>query len=331
MIDAADLTFLIVIEANRLEPQALLLCESIRTFAGRYANCPIVAVSPRSELGIGDRTRRRLSELAVRYVAEPLNRTGSPYGSINRIVAGAWAERCLPAQFLVVLDTDMLMLSEPCFEVADAGVRPVDAKGSASSGADDPQDAYWRAICGLADVSPDDLPYVTTTIDRVKIRASYNGGFAVVRRACGILGKTEAVFFASSEAGLRPLEGRNLNIRASTGFVGAEASEWWGSSQAALSAAIWASTTDVRVYDDRYNIPLHLLKTRTHDWPLQAGAHPVLVHYHHLCEEAHRPELADALRDVNCSSGVLDWIQPRLAIFDEAGWPAVPTLPETGA
>ncbi|HEY5411555.1 MAG TPA: hypothetical protein VIJ94_12595 [Caulobacteraceae bacterium] len=316
-IAAADLTFLIVIEANRLEPQALLLCESIRAFAGRYCDSAIVAVSPRPDLAVGERTRARLEELAVRYVVEPLNLTGSPYGTVNRLVAGAWAERGLQSEFVLVLDTDTMILAEPSFERAAVGVRPVDKKGSASSGEGDPQDAYWRAMCGFAGISPDRLPTLTTSIDSIPIRASYNGGFTIVRRGCGILAKAEAVFMEAARADLRSLAGRNLNVHASTGLVGAEASEWWGSSQAALAVAIWSSTADVHVYDDRYNIPLHLLQDHGRSWFSDPLSEPILVHYHHLCERPYRDQLRDALGKVNCAPDVLNWIWVRLAYFDE--------------
>jgi hypothetical protein len=182
-----EIAYLICVEANRLEPQARLLCESIRTFGGRYRNAPIIAVSPRPNLALGPETRGRLDELGVTYVVEPLNNTGSPYGTINRIVAGAWAETVSSRPYLVVLDTDTVFVGEPSFPRADVGARPVDMKGSASSGVDDPLDAYWARMCTFGGIEPSQLPMLATTIDDVLIRASYNGGFTVVRRDLGIL------------------------------------------------------------------------------------------------------------------------------------------------
>ena len=183
-------------------------------------------------------------------MVEPLNDTASPYGPINRIVAGAWAETVSPQPYLVVLDTDTVFLGEPRFVRADAGVRPVDVKGSASSGVDDPLDAYWTRMCALGGIDPSQLPRITTAVDNISIRASYNSGFAVLRRDRGILQRTREIFFGSLSENLRPLAGRKLNILASTGLVGLQASEWWGSSQAALSVAIWSKTSDVYTFDD---------------------------------------------------------------------------------
>jgi hypothetical protein len=310
----SEIAFLICVEANRLEPQARLLCESIRTFAGRYRNAPILAVSPRPRLAPGPEARARLEMLGVSHVAEPLNESGSPYGSINRIVAGAWAENVSPPPYLVLLDTDTVFVGEPSFVRAGAGVRPVDVKGSASSGPGDPLDAYWTRLCGFGGIEPSRLPWIETTIDNTRIRASYNGGFTVVRRDLGILQGTREIFFASLAENLRPWAGSGLDVHASTGPVGTEASEWWGSSQAALSVGIWSRTSDVHLYDERYNIPLHLLVGRQ-SWPLPAGFEPILLHYHYLAEPRHQAQFREALKRIGCSAETAGWIEARLMPF----------------
>ncbi|HKI06685.1 MAG TPA: hypothetical protein VKK31_32205 [Thermoanaerobaculia bacterium] len=250
------------------------------------------------------------------YVVEPLNETGSAYGTINRIVAGAWAETVSPRPYLVLLDTDTVFVDEPSFVRTDVGVRPVDVKGSASSGAGDPLDAYWARLCGFGGIDPSRLPRIATTIDKVSIRASYNGGFTVVRRDLGILQRTREIFFESFKEGLRPLAGTDVNIFASTGAVGLEVSEWWGSSQAALSIAIWSSTSDVYTFDERYNIPLHILAAPGRSWPMGAGFEPILLHYHYLAETQYQTPFRQALKGIGCSSDVLRWIEDRMSFFD---------------
>lgn len=315
-LSEGEVSFLICVEANRLEPQGLLLCESLRTFGGRYRNAPILAVSPRPHLALGRSARARLQALGATYVAEPLNETASAYGTINRIVAGAWAERVCQSPYLVLLDTDMAIVAEPVFARAEAGVRPVDLKGSASSGPADPLDAYWQRMGAFAGIEIGRLPFLRTTIDDVSIRASYNGGFTVVRRDLGILERTREVFFASRAANLRPWAGAEHDILASTGFVGRAASEWWGSSQAALSVAIWSRTPDVHLYDGRYNIPLHLLADPGRSWPIEGGLAPILLHYHYLAELKYRTQFRQALGRIGCSSEVLQWFERRFPHFD---------------
>lgn len=313
-LSASEVSFLFCVEANRLAPQALVLAESLRTFGGRYRDAPILAVSPRPHLALDRSARERLEALGVTYVAEPLNETASAYGTINRIVAGAWAERTSASPYLVVLDTDMVWVGEPSFARAGAGVRPVDLKGSASSGADDPLDGYWSRMGSFGGIDLERLPRLRTTIDRAWIRASYNGGFAVVRRDLGILERTREVFFASRAAHLRPWAGAEHDILASTGFVGRAASEWWGSSQAALSVAIWSRTSDVRLYDGRYNIPLHLLVEPGRSWS-EEGAAPVLLHYHYLAEPRFQGQFREVLPRIGCPPDAARWIEGRFGLF----------------
>ncbi len=311
---------MLCVERNRLEPQALLCCESLRRFGGRFASAPIFAVSPRPNLALGSETRARLKELGVSVVVEPLNESGSPYGTINRIVVGAWAETAVRTPYLAVLDTDMIWAGEPSFVRAEVGVRPVDLKGSATSGPGDGFESYWRRLAELSGIDLARLPFLTTTIGGERIRASYNGGFALVRRDLGILEATREIFFASLRERLRPRAGEGIDIFASTGAVGLEASEWWGSSQAALSLAIWSKSTDVMVYDARYNIPLHLLTGPDAPWPLEASsdpcATPILVHYHYLAEPPFRSDFVRSLAQVGGSDAVLEWLRGRLGLFD---------------
>jgi hypothetical protein len=307
-IASDELTFVCCIEGTAIEAQALLLCESIRRFGGRYAKATVVAVNPRPSLPISYRSEQQLADLDVRYVCEPLNVTGSPYLTINRIVTGSWAEQHLGSAYVAVLDSDMLFVRPPSFTRADVGIRPVDAKGSASAGPDDPLDAYWSSMCAIAGIAADALPLVRASIDGTRLRASYNGGFCIARRSLGVFRETHRVFEVSRERDLRPLRGSALSVYASTGFVGDAASEWWGSSQAALSVAIHARARSVEVYDARYNVPLHLLAPGAGGsvpWPARA---PVLLHYHWLTAPEHRSELFVRLHAFDIDENVVSWL-----------------------
>lgn len=307
-ISHPDVAFVCCIEGNAIEPQALMLCESIRRFGGAYAKAQIVAVNARPQLPISAAGKRRLAELGVDYVSEPLNRTGSPYLPINRIVAGSWAESYLTRKYVVVLDSDMLFVRPPSFVRAGAGVRPVDVKGATSKGPGDPLDTYWTAMCRIGGLSVDALPYRRATVDGAHVRASYNGGFCIVRRSLGILRETHRVFEESRLRDLCPLRGTGASVYASTGHVGSEASEWWGSSQAALSVAIHARARDVRLYDERYNVPVHLLVDGSPAevrWP---SDEVILVHYHWLCEPQRRAELRRRLSVLGVGEDVLRWL-----------------------
>lgn len=315
MTDASNdtVTFVLCIEDNAIRAQSLLLCESIRRFAGRHRNAPILAVSPRAGLGVDRDTQRTLAALEVDYIEEPLNRTCPEYGSANRVFAAAWAETHASSEWVVVLDSDTIFLSEPSFpKDADAAVRPVDVKGSTTAGPGDPFEDHWMRLAQLQGVPIECLPFVETTDGRHRVRASYNGGLVVTRRDRGILNAWADLFARSVSAGLKPLRNSKVNVHASTGYVGFEASEYWGSNQAALALAIWSTTNRVCLYSDSYNVPLHMM-----DQPhllTRREAPLVHVHYHWVFTEAfHRTALA-WLRDLGASSEQVDWLRARLPL-----------------
>jgi hypothetical protein len=309
------LTFVLCIESNAIRAQALLLCESIRQFGGRHRLAPIVAVAPRPGLGIDSRTAGRLDALGVEYVEEPLNSVCPEYGSANRVFAAAWAEAHARSDWIVVLDSDTVFLDELELSAdADVAVRPVDTKGSATEGPGDPFEDYWSRLADLRGVSLDCLPFIRTTVGDHSIRASYNGGLIVVRKERGILGAWADLFSRSVHAGLKPFRGSNMNIHASTGFVGLGASEYWGSNQAAAALAIWSTTMRVCHYPDAYNVPLHQVLQHS-EFAGRLRVPPLVhVHYHWLFTQPYYERALAALRDLGAGRDRLDWLTARLPL-----------------
>jgi hypothetical protein len=313
-VTADQVTFVLCIEDNAIRSQALLLCESIRAFGGPHRSAPILCIAPRPGLGVDAETRRRLDTLGAQYVEEPLNRVCPEYGSANRVFAAARAEQCARTEWIVVLDSDTILLDElELLTDADVAIRPVDTKGSTTEGAGDPQETYWAALAELQHVSLDCLPFVQTTDGRYRVRASYNCGLVVVRRELGILRAWADLFTRSVDAGLKPWHGRGYNVFASTGFVGETASEYWGSNQAAAALVIWSRTKRVIHYPRTYNLPLHLMAGRP-DLVEAEPAPPIHVHYHWLFGEAHYESALTTLRHLNVRQEHLDWLSARLPL-----------------
>ena len=310
-----ELTFVLCIENNAIREQALLLCESIRRFCGRYRSAPIFAIAPRQGFGIDYWSRMRLKWLDVEYAEEPLNRVCPEYGSANRVFAAAWAEKRARSEWIVVLDSDTIFLREPELPAgADVAVRPVDIKGSATGGPSDPFEDYWMKLAEIQGVSLSRLPFIQTTMCEQRIRASYNGGLVVVRTNTGILGAWADLFSRSVAAGLKPMRGQNANVFASTGYVGAAASEYWGSNQAAASLAIWSHTNQVVHYPDSYNVPLHMLADRTNP-PRPARSAPLVhVHYHWLFTDRYYESALAAMENLGAEPEHLDWLSKRLPL-----------------
>lgn len=310
-----DVTFVLCIEHNAIRAQSLLLCESIRAFAGRYRRAPILAVSPRPGLGVDRRTRKRLDALEVEYVEEPLNQICRVYGSANRVFAAAWAEARVRTDWIVVLDSDTVFLDEPELPADhDAAVRPVDSKGSTTEGPADPFEPYWTQLAALQNFPLDSLPFLRTTDRQHRVRASYNGGLIVVRRELGILQAWADLFSRSVASDLKPWRGHDHDVHASTGFVGKEASEFWGSNQAAVALAIWSKTTRVLHYPETYNLPLHLLTAQPEITARPLSTALVHVHYHWLFTKDHYKQALMTLRGLGASQDRLDWLAARLPL-----------------
>lgn len=313
---------MLCIENNETRGQALLLIESLRAFGGRFARCPVFAVAPRPGLGVDAATRKRLDELEAIYHEAALNTDCPEYGSANRLYAAAWAARTSPAETLFVLDSDTLFLGEPEPLGAewDLAVRPVDVKGATSEGSDDPFDSYWASMCGLAGMAIEALPFVETVLDRRRVRASYNGGYAVVRRSSGILERAADLFSRSVAADLRPYKDMpGHRVFASTGAVAPRAGEYWGSNQAALAIAAWATTRRVRLLDRRFNVPLHELADGarwSEDW---ANLGPLHLHYHWLLRAGHRDLAYATMTRLGVADERLAWLRGRAARVDRGG------------
>jgi hypothetical protein len=304
--------FVLCIENTGIREQALLLCRSIRRFAGRYADAQILAYAPRPGLGVDDETRRALRELEVEYIDEPLNTACREYPPANRVFAGAHAERHSDADFLIVCDSDTVWLEEPALpRDADAAVRVVDSKGSATYGPGDRFEAYWAALAREAGMTLDRLPYVRTTIGNERIRASYNAGFTIARRRLGMLQRCTSLFAASVETGMRPWRDSGIEIVASTGRVGRAGSEYWGSSQAALTLAIWSITDRVVHYPDCYNVPLHLVASEGEIDPRWLERPPIHLHYHWMFDARHHENAVALMSRLGVPADRRAWLVER--------------------
>lgn len=307
--------FVACIEGGVLEAQAILLFESIRQYAGRFRDCPIYALSPRSGHSISQSVRHRLDELSVTYIDAILNTECREYGSANRVAAAAYIEEVYPHEILVILDSDTLFLREPDKILlppdVDVAVRSVDIKGMCTDGPADPFDIYWRDLCRCCGVDYELIPWTESFVDHHRIKASYNGGLVIVRGKLGILKQWADFFFASVRLRLTPYA-EDWRLRSGVGWIDSTVSRLWGSNQAALSLAIWSNTRRVQELPPTYNYPLH-----SHDHIDAATAnavfpHLVHVHYHWLFEEkSARNPLFDSMGPL--SQRQHDWLRSATA------------------
>lgn len=305
-----QIEFVLNAEAGILEKQAVLLCESIRYFAGTLSSSAITVVSPRKSQRPSPATLRALDRLNAEFLPLDIESACAEYGPSFKVHAVAHVARRTGPPIVVQIDSDSLFVAEPIslLKIADAAARPVDVKGMCTAGPGDVFDEYWRAACALADVDYEQIPSVWTTVDRARVKASYNGGLVAARRASGIFERTEEIFRRFVERNHKPWN-RRFTLRSGTGLVSERGAAYWGTTQAALSLAAAHGGHMVELLPGAYNFPLHYLDSFARDLPSSL----VHIHYHYLASSG---EEAIALLDprLDLPANARDWLRARLPL-----------------
>jgi hypothetical protein len=296
----STIAFVACIERGDLERKTILLCRSIRRFAGRYAGAPIHTFQPREGTAITRDTAIQLADLGVSHHSELLNSAFPHYGIGNKIFASARAEELASEDVLVFLDSDTVIVGEPReLELAagiDAAVRPVEFHHSSaepesdddpfwrtrfrrvsSAGPGDPIDAYWLRMYEMLGVEP--RPFVETTCSRQRIRAYFNSGLIAVRRSAGLFAQWRDDFLGLMTVGHIPRKGPLHYM-----------------DQLSLAATLTRVWTRVSLLDHRYNygLPARDL-ARKPLLPVEREGF-IHLHYHGLFDTVAQwlePELAE--------------------------------------
>ncbi len=183
-----SVAFTFCVEPGRLEWEARLLVESIRQFGGRFANAVIYAIQPRGIDPLRPETIALFERAGVIHRAANLNKEYAPWPTNNKVYAVADIESVATTQFVVFLDTDSIIVNEPVEFVlrdgVDLAVQPTLRQFRGSTGPGDASDSFWLKLYQMCEVP--EPPYVSTMLDRVRIRGYYNGGLAVFRREAGL-------------------------------------------------------------------------------------------------------------------------------------------------
>lgn len=309
-----EVEFVLIAEAGFLEAQALLLCKSIRCFAGAYSRSPITVVSPRRSGRPSSSTLRQFKQLGVEYLPIEVDSRGSQYGPSYKVRALAHVERRPGPPVIVQVDSDTLFIAEPDFSLGScsAAARPVDVKGMCTTGAGDPFDMYWRDLCALVGVDYENIPVVQTTDGRDVVRASYNGGLIVSKRESGLFRQTENIFNRLIAAGMAPWSADRPAFMTGSGTHQGEATTFWGTSQAAFSLAAVAGSHRVRLLPETHNFPLHEIHPLTRPDPSRL----VHIHYHGLFNTGSAEPNPILDGTLQLPAGIREWLQARLPLVE---------------
>jgi hypothetical protein len=289
-----QLLFVACIEPGRLESQTLLLCRSIRRFAGRHRDARILVLQPQRGGELQLETRRALTEVGAELRRERLNEAFPALPTANKAYAAAWAERHGVEDVVVFADSDSFFAQEPIsleLHEAAAAVRPVNAKSIGSAGADDPHDEFWTRVHERFGTSPP--PMVRTTVTDDEVHGYWNSGLVATRRDAGLMSRWCEIMEVLLREGFVPANGALNQL-----------------DQVALAVAL--AGVDVEVLDPSYNYPLTLRERLP--GPLATARLDELVHVHYF-RSLHRPGFLETLAPpLDLGSPVAAWLREHLPL-----------------
>jgi hypothetical protein len=239
---SVPIAFVMCTEGGQLEQESLLMVESFRRFCGGLKDSPIYSFQVREKNDVSATTIAALASFEVEHRKVVLNTKYPDYPLANKPLLCAYAEEKIDAEILVFLDSDLVFFSEPkeflLSPEYDVGIRPEHHKMIGSEGENDPNDEYWQRLYQIAGVKNQER-FVTTTVDRKKIRAFWNSGVVAVRRKAGIFTAWKETIEQLIEEGAT-IDQKNFYYE-----------------QSALSATICAKAQNIYSFPPGYNYPIH--------------------------------------------------------------------------
>ncbi len=250
----AKLIFTSTVFPNRSsETQALLLAESIRAFAGSFAQAPVWLLTPDIEKQLSTTFKERLLALDISLVPFKIDREILRFPLAGDVFAAALAESRAynQADLLAWLGGNTLVIQEPkdflLPEGKALGFRPVHHT-LVGSRYDEPLDPFWTLIYRCCNVPKTRVFPMMTHVDGTRIRPYFNAGLLVVRPERRLLQAWRDTFFrVYEEPSFQKFYQKDERYAV---FV----------HQAVLSGVILSAfeTSEIQELPSTYNYPLHL-------------------------------------------------------------------------
>jgi hypothetical protein len=300
---ADTLTIVCCIESGPLEGMTLRLAESLRRWGGAFAQCPIVAVTPRFGPPLGRATRRGLKQLGVEHWRLTDRNRHAWFGFLNKPAAMEAVEERVHTPQLAWIDGDILIVREP----TDLALRDDEDfaacafdRNIGSTGPDDPFDRYWRKVAEVFGMDLDSFPWVVTEEEKARIRLYWNSGVFVWKRAVGFAR-------AFAEDCRRLLDSRIASSEAGIFFT----------DQVALGITMLRLKLRWRPLSYEYNYALG--SKIAHLYSSAKARQARLLHYHDaLWPHSWERTLGWLKQD---RPDVHDWLQQQGALRNDAPWP----------
>ncbi len=166
--------------------QALLLAESIRTFAGEFSELPFWLMLPKGKEILTRQLNSKTEQLNITPHSFEIDRQATRFPFAGKVAASAAAEILsdgictqlvwMDHNALVVNPVDQLVLKNGI----RFGYRPVDHL-LIGSPFDKPLDRFWEFVYQACGVNQTDIFPMLTSTDQVQMRPYFNAGMLVIR------------------------------------------------------------------------------------------------------------------------------------------------------
>jgi hypothetical protein len=243
----------IVYPTKSSETNAILLADSIRTFAGSLSKSPILYFTPESGKQLSFAAKDRLVSLDVKVIPFEIDFETLQFPLAGDVFAAAVAESTVYGQtdLLAWLGANTVVLREPeaflLQKEKNLGYRPVHHT-LVGSRYDIAIDEFWTLVYGWCKVPQDRIFPMETHIDGARIRPYFNAGMLITRPQKRLLQTWSDVFFKSYQRSpFRRFYEKNELYKI---FI----------HQALLSGVILSAfeTDELAELPSTYNYPLHL-------------------------------------------------------------------------
>ncbi len=182
-----DATFVLCVESGPLETQTVLCIESLRRWGGRFANCPILAITPRKGPPLGEDTVAAFSRMNVTWHAFESDHPADWYNPMNKPLALAYAEKVTDCDTIIWLDSDTLVIGDPWELELESGcdftAMPGSYRFDIASDGSNKHEAFWQACLAHHGIDPARYPWIPAQPGETGyIRMYWQGGAFAYRR-----------------------------------------------------------------------------------------------------------------------------------------------------
>lgn len=194
----ADVTFVVCVESGPLETQTVLAVESLRRWGGRFAGCPVLAITPRKGFALSKKTRKAFERLNMTWHGFDARHEAPWYGPMNKPAALAFAEEWITTGTVAWMDSDVLVVGEPNALELTGDFQFTAFPGSRvhdlGTDGDDGHFPFWRESLVHHQIDPEAYPFIPSQPgESGPIKMYWQGGVYAYCRATS-LGKAHLHF-----------------------------------------------------------------------------------------------------------------------------------------